>query len=228
MASQSSRRVVFLGTGTNVGKTYVSAGLVQALTGKSPHLKVAALKPVETGVVAGVAEDARALERVSNIALPTPHPLYTFSEPISPHLAARRAGIEIDLQSIVAWVASASSGDSAADVVVVETAGGAFSPLTERLTNVDLACALEPAIWVLVVPDALGALHDTRATLLALEHTAARRPDFVIVSAARERDAATGTTAAELVALGLASRPLVVSRNASDGIEALASALLAP
>ena len=85
---------------------------------------------------------------------------------------------------------------------IVETAGGVFSPLSLATTNYDLACALEPAIWVLVGADALGVLHELSATLQAMR-ARGRMPEHVVLSAAREPDASTGSNANELSALGI-------------------------
>src|SRR6202000_2887278 len=88
--------------------------------------------------------------------------------------------------------------------VIIETAGGVFSPLSPAKTNFDLALALEPALWVLVAADSLGVLHDVSATLQAMR-ARKRAPDHVILSGAREPDASTGPNAAELQALGIAT-----------------------
>jgi dethiobiotin synthetase len=219
-------RIVLLGTGTNVGKTYVAAALASALRRTAPDRPVLALKPVETGVANGVAADANTLEAAApSPHYPKPHPLYTFEPPISPHLAARRVGVRIELERIAAWVASAERAVTGDCITLIETAGGAFSPVNERTTNLDLAVALEPALWLLVVPDALGALHDTRATLLALERCA-RLPDHVVVNAAREPDETTGTTAEELFRLGIAEPRLSVPRSEPAAVTPLARTII--
>jgi dethiobiotin synthetase len=219
-------RIVLLGTGTNVGKTYVGAALAHALRELAPKRRVLALKPIETGVANGVATDALTLQgAAASDGYPSPHPLYAFEPPISPHLAAIHVNVSIDLARITAWVHGAEQASPLETICLVETAGGAFSPVNEQLTNVDLARALEPAIWVLVVPDALGALHDTRATLLAMAHTA-RLPDHVVVSAAREADAATDSTARELNRLGIVQPTAVLRRGDVGGASQLARTII--
>jgi dethiobiotin synthetase len=123
---------------------------------------------------------------------------WRFSRAVSPHLAAREAGAELDVARVTSWVEGEQLA-SGASVTLIETAGGAFSPLAAGLTNVDLARALEPALWVLVAPDALGVLHDVTATLRALP----RAPDAVVLSGARSEDQSSGTNAAELLRLGI-------------------------
>jgi dethiobiotin synthetase len=185
-----------LGTGTDVGKSFATACIARALRERA--VSVLALKPVESGVAPGIAGDAAI---VANAAGHTPvlSP-WRFSRAVSPHLAARDVGTSIDEGAVARWVAD-EEARAAASVTLVELAGGAFSPLRVGGTNVDLALALEPAVWLLIAPDALGVLHDVTATLAALP----RRPDALLLSRARPADASSGTNAHELSLLGVAS-----------------------
>jgi dethiobiotin synthetase len=216
------RRIVILGTGTGVGKTHVSVALGRALSARSAATgsprRSALLKPIESGFSPDAPSDASRLWAESRaISPPSTHPRYALAEPISPHLAARRAGTQIDIASVQSWLADWEREQNAdvRDLAVIETAGGVFSPLSDTSTNFDLARALEPARWVLVAPDALGVLHELTATLTALA-ARGRSPDFVVLSAAREPDASTGSNAAELRRLGIADPAAVLGRDASD------------
>lgn len=208
-------RIVVLGTGTNVGKTYVTARLAAALRGSA---RVLALKPIESGVVDGGGSDAEA------IALAAGHALvkspWRFIAPVSPHLAARQAGLTLALGEIVDWVAS-EEAKHAPTLTLIETAGGAFSPLAPGVTNAALAQALQPALWLLVAPDALGVLHDVSATQLALA-AYHRAPDALVLTSARTLDASSGSNAAELRALGIANPLLTLAPGAED-VQELAS-----
>jgi dethiobiotin synthetase len=193
-----------------------------------PAAWIAAVKPIETGIASASnapapGSDAASLEGASRGVI-SPHPLYAFPDPISAHLAAARAGARISLPKVARWVAQAGSTalhDTARHQwLLIETAGGAFSPVTNRQVNADLAVALGPAIWVLVAPDSLGVLHDLRATLTAL-NAAHRAPDFVVLSSARPPDASTGTNATELLRLGM-PRPIAVIPRDGDAVSALA------
>lgn len=197
-------RVVILGTGTDVGKTYVTACLARGLR---EHGSVLALKPVESGVGAGATGDAGIIADAAGHA-PLLSP-WRFVRPVSPHLGAREQGAALHIAQLAAWVAK-QEAEAGAAVSLVELAGGAFSPLGPGLTNVDLALALRPALWLLVAPDALGVLHDVSATLRALPQA----PDAVLLSGARPPDQSTGTNAAELVALGITPVLEVVAAGA--------------
>jgi len=214
-------RIVVLGTGTGVGKTFVSVALARALGGTKGRTPVLALKPIETGVSDSARTDARLLDRASTTPAKGRHPLYGFSDPVSPHLAARRSKASIPLSKVRRWIVEQEQQcmalhDSAIRWVLIETAGGAFSPVSHRTTNVDLARAVDAAIWILVAPDALGVLHDVRATMLALR-SSGRTPDFVVLTASRQRDASTGTNAAELERLGIARAVVTLPRGKASG-----------
>ncbi len=195
-----TKRVILLGTGTDVGKTYVGVGLIRAL--RELGRDVLALKPVESGLtptppgVLPTSGDAAALAQVATLGAA---PKFGLVDAVSPHLAARHEGVSIAIAPILEWVLEREEEflkrQPRRPVIVIETAGGCFSPLSDETTNFDLACALDPAEWVLVAPDSLGVLHDLNATLRAILR---RPPDFLTLSEARARDASTGTNAEEV------------------------------
>jgi dethiobiotin synthetase len=224
-----------LGCGTGVGKTRVSVALLRALG--SQDWPCVGLKPIESGVTRGRREepppgsDAALLSAAGSLQPHAEHPLYALPEPISPHLAARHIGTAIELAQVASWVDQIEcdmkrhvSSDRAL-WSVVETAGGVFSPLGVGITNFDLARALEPAIWVLVAADALGVLHDVSATYQALA-ARGRTVDHLVLSQAREPDASTGSNAAELHTLRIATPCALLERNDDSGIAALVERLL--
>jgi dethiobiotin synthetase len=204
-------RLVLVGTGTGVGKTHVGCALIEA--GAALGVETVGLKPIETGVAvaAATASDQDRLEQAARgfhvkrgcATFHVKRSPYQFADPISPHLAARKAGVRIDLAVVVNWVR-----DHSAPFIVVETAGGLFSPLADNVTNLDLVTALGPAVALLVAPDRLGVLHDVSATrgLAAARGFPIRA---VVLSAPEAPDASTGQNAPELTRLGIA-QPLAV------------------
>lgn len=205
-------RVVLLGTGTDVGKTWFGANLCRALRQRGADCL--ALKPIESGWTPG-SSDAERLAAASGHE--TPHSPYRFDDPVSPHLAARRSNRLLSVELVRDHVDQASRDMPchALSFTIVETAGGLFSPLAPGVTNWDVARALDPALWVLVAPDSLGVLHDVTATLEAAR-ARGRAPDFVVLSAARPSDASTGTNAAELAKLGIATPAATLTRGDTD------------
>jgi dethiobiotin synthetase len=228
-------RVVVLGCGTAVGKTRFSVALLRSLRARGAA--TIGLKPIESGMAPGAespaGSDALALRAVSTLRPSPSRPLYGLGSPVSPHLAARLEGIRIDEQLAARWVRAAEAAVAIhisprmANWSVIETAGGVFSPLSKTATNFDLALALDPAIWILVAADSLGVLHDVNVALQAMR-ARNRVPDHVVLSAARMPDASTGTNAAELSALGIATPSAVLARDDDRGLDALLALLLAP
>lgn len=200
------RRIAVLGTGTEVGKTHASVALTAALAARGEQ--VGGLKPIESGVTPGVLTDADRLAEVSSV--PPDLAPYRFTEPVSPHLAARRSGVVISLEVVTRWLDSQRSR-----IALIETAGAVLSPLGSGLTNLDLARAIAPDAVVLVGLDRLGILHEVACCFLVLRTLAPELPaPLLVLNAPAASDASTGTNADELVALGIA--PRVVSFPRAD------------
>ncbi len=158
------RGLFITATGTGVGKTFVSRGLARALV--SRDTTVAALKPLETGCVAGHAEDATALARAARRPELAHAPgLYRATRPAAPYAAA--LGGEPAVPPTADLVRAVHDACVGATHAIVEGAGGLLVPLDATRTTADLVRALGfPAL--VVAPDALGVL----SHVLTLEHAA--------------------------------------------------------
>lgn len=159
--------VFITGTDTGVGKTLVSTGLLHALA--KHHARVVGMKPVAAGteLINGVEanEDVVALRAASTCAVPPEldNPVL-LPDPISPHLAAERAGVRIDIAHIVTCHRALAA---LTDAVVVEGAGGFLVPLSATETGADLAQALGLPV-LLVVGLRLGCLNHALLTVEAI------------------------------------------------------------
>ncbi len=213
-------RVVVVGTGTGVGKTHLASTLVRALALLGQP--VIGLKPVESGVGTGIS-DAAHLEAAGSFHVKHPPP-YAFPDPVSPHLAARRAGVVISIPRVVSWVVA-----NAALWTIVESAGALLSPLSAKLTNLDLVLGLSPDAVILVGRDRLGILHEVCACRLALDVRAPSLPaPLVVLQPPEVPDASTGTNAEELLELGLGSQVLAMPHGPAGSpalVEAVAPLL---
>lgn len=155
------------GTDTGVGKTLVTATLLESLR----HLGIAALgmKPVAAGCeqVDGVwvNEDVERLRTASATALPERlvNP-YMFREPIAPHIAADRKGVKIEIPRLVDACADLMRQ---AEVVLVEGVGGFLVPIDAQRDMADLAQALNLPV-VLVVGMRLGCINHALLTQEAI------------------------------------------------------------
>ena len=158
------------GTDTEVGKTRVSVALLHHL--REQGRRVAGMKPVAAGceeTADGLRNaDALALQAAASVTLPyeTLNP-YALAPPIAPHLAARDAGMVIEIDRILAAYHAIASQ---VDCVVVEGAGGWRVPLNDAQDMGDLAVALGLPV-VLVVDIRLGCINHA---LLSAQAIAAR------------------------------------------------------
>lgn len=186
----TGRLVVVSGTGTGIGKTHFAEALLLAL--RALDARVAGLKPIETGLGEGGVSDAQRLDRASTFHVKQIG--YTFSEPVSPHLAARREGRPIEVDVIVRMVDAVRRET---DLTLVELPGGLFSPLGDDFLNANMALALRADDVLLVAPDRLGVLHEVIASTRAATSVPLRLDGLVLATPAAP-DGSTGDNAAEL------------------------------
>ncbi len=139
------------GTDTSVGKTVVSAWLVQ-------HLKADYWKPVQAGLADGT--DAEAVARLAGLSPERIHPsAYELNAPLSPHEAARLDGIDIRMERIVP--------PRTKRPLVVEGAGGLLVPLNKDHFIIDLIALCQlPAI--LVARSGLGTINHSLLSIEAM------------------------------------------------------------
>ncbi len=154
MSARHGASCFIAGTDTGVGKTRVTMGLLRAL--KLQGVRAAGMKPVAAGTSGARNEDVDALIAHSCTG-PSPQDVnpYCFPDPISPHIAARRAGISIDPAVIVAAYERITLH---CDVVLVEGTGGWLTPIGANSTMAEVAHALALPV-VLVVGMRLGCLN---------------------------------------------------------------------
>ncbi|MGM9489083.1 dethiobiotin synthase [Ideonella sp. YS5] len=156
------------GTDTGVGKTLCSAAMLHALARR--HARVVGMKPVAAGLIEHegrlVSEDVLALRAASTLAVaPELDNPVSLPEPLSPHLAARRAGVTVRVADLLA---PAKALAEMSDALVVEGAGGWRVPLNdEGETLADFARALGAPV-VLVVGLRLGCLNHAMLTAEAI------------------------------------------------------------
>ncbi len=163
-----SESVFITGTDTGVGKTYVAVKLMQQYIAQG-H-KVIGMKPIAAGceMIDGIwqNEDVAKLMAASNVQAPREwvNP-YCFDEPIAPHIAAAKHGVQIDMAEIQQAYENLKS---LADIVVVEGAGGLLVPIDDQCTMADIALALNLPV-IMVVSIKLGCLNHTLLTVEALK-----------------------------------------------------------
>lgn len=151
--------VIVTGTGTDVGKTVVTAALAACAPGS-----VAVVKPAQTGVADGEPGDLAEVARLAGVA--SLHEFARYPDPLSPHHAAALSGLPpLDRADTVERIGKLAASH---ELVLVEGAGGLLVPFDPAGTTL-LDLARELAATVVVVTAAgLGTLHHTAATMHAL------------------------------------------------------------
>ena len=160
-------------TGTDIGKTFVTAGLIRYLRGLGQPLN--ALKPIVSGYDSSVVETSdpavllKALGRqVSADEVATIAP-WRFRAPLSPDTAAAREGRTIDFDELIAFSRKAIAASTG--MLFIEGVGGIMVPLDAKRTVLDWMAALDIPL-ILVVGGYLGAISHT---LTALDVLAQRK-----------------------------------------------------
>jgi dethiobiotin synthetase len=212
------------GTGTDVGKTFVTAGLIRHL--RASGRAVEAIKPVISGfdAMALPASDAGALlaalgravtiEQIDRISP------WRFKAPLSPDLAAHREGRALDFDALVEF--SLSAADASRGVLLIEGVGGIMVPLDQTHTVLDWMSALRFPL-LLVAGSYVGTISHT---LTALQVLARRNLDVaaIVVSesegsaASLDESVATITRFADSIdVIGLPRVPAGVSDHPAFG-----------
>lgn len=218
--------LVITGTGTEVGKTVVTAAVaaVAVAAGRS----VAVLKPAQTGVRPDERGDADEAARLAGAV--TTLELARCPEPLAPATAARRAGLPPVRPEEVAQAAAKLAVDH--DLVLVEGAGGLLVRFDEAGgTLADAAQLLD--VPVLVVASAgLGTLNTTELTAHELRGRGLGLVGVVIGSWPAEPDLASRCNLADLPTVAgaplLGAVPAGAGAREPAGFRAEAARWLAP
>lgn len=144
------QRYFITGIDTNVGKTFVSAILAEALQADY-------WKPIQCGVSDGT--DVKTVKDLISNSKTKIHPeAYSFAAPVSPHLAAAIDGKKIDINSI--------NLPSTTNTILIEGAGGMLVPLEKNNYVIHLATKLNAEV-ILVVRNYVGCINHS---LLSIEY----------------------------------------------------------
>ncbi|WP_423747570.1 dethiobiotin synthase (plasmid) [Haladaptatus sp. SPP-AMP-3] len=149
-----------VGTGTGVGKTVITAGLVGGLREHGADAR--AIKPVQTGYPP---DDDAAYVRATCDESRAAACLERLEPPLAPAVAADREDVDLSYDDIEA---DCERSLADAEVGVLEGIGGLRVPLAEGKEVIDLVAALDLPV-VLVARSGLGTLNHTALSIEALE-----------------------------------------------------------
>jgi len=146
-------KLIFItGIGTGIGKTIVSAVLVE-------KLKADYWKPIQSGDLDS--SDTLAVQSLVTNTKSVFHPeAYRLTQPFSPHKSAAIDGITIDPEKIVAPVTD--------NILVIEGAGGLMVPLNDDFLMIDLIRQLGAEV-ILVSQNYLGSINHTLLSVYTLK-----------------------------------------------------------
>lgn len=149
------------GIDTDIGKTFITKGLALAVqkTGKQAGV----FKPLQSGAISSkngrLAPDLEAVKELSTEI--NTKCSYLLDGEVSPALAARLAGIKIDINKIKNDFKEFSQKN---DVTLVEGAGGILAPAADNMLCADLIKELGIPVIIVTVPF-LGRLNHTLLTI---------------------------------------------------------------
>ncbi|OMI90985.1 dethiobiotin synthase [Streptomyces sp. M1013] len=184
--------LVITGTGTEVGKTVVTAAV--AATALAGGRSVAVLKAAQTGVRPDEAGDAEEVARLAGEV--TVAEVARFPEPLAPGTAARRAGRAPVRPGDVAEAAAKLATEH--DLVLVEGAGGLLVRFDAAGGTLADAAGLLGAPVLVVTSAGLGTLNTTELTARELRTRGLELTGLVIGSWPRDPDLAARCNLADL------------------------------
>ncbi len=149
------------GIDTDIGKTFITKNLADAF--RKSGRKTGVYKPLQSGAVRTenglLAPDIESVKKLSNL-IKTKYS-YLLEGEVSPALAARISGVNIDIKKIKFDYEEFSKEN---DVTLVEGAGGLLAPVTDKMLCADLIKVLKIPIIIVTVPF-LGRLNHTFLTV---------------------------------------------------------------
>jgi dethiobiotin synthetase len=167
--------------GTDVGKTFVAAGLIRLLRGKGREID--AIKPIVSGFDPARAGDSDCGVLLRALGLPMSEEEiedispWRFAAPLSPDMAARHEGKEIDFEQLVSF--SETAIDETEGDMLIEGVGGVMVPLDQKNTVLDWIANLDvPAL--LVTGTYLGSISHTLTAFEVLDAEECTVPAIVV------------------------------------------------
>jgi dethiobiotin synthetase len=166
------------GTDTNVGKTWTTVALMRHF--KSQGKSVIAMKPVASGCTMqdGLLVNADALLLQENATIKPDYQQvnpYAYALPVSPHIAGKDDPVQLEV-----IVAAFNALKDQAQIVLVEGAGGWYSPINQHQDNSDLASALALPV-LLVVAIKLGCINHAKLTYQAIQDSDVKCAGWIAV-----------------------------------------------
>lgn len=156
-------------TGTEIGKTYVSAEILRAA--RDAGHRVGAVKPLMSGFdkddlsASDAGQLLTAMNRPVSAGAVDDMVAHRFAPALAPNVAARQANVTLDYDALVKFCQSRLLSDG---LSLVEGAGGMMSPVTDDRLHSDLIADLALPV-VLVSGNYLGTISHTLSAISVLQ-----------------------------------------------------------
>ncbi len=152
---RKNKTIFITATDTNVGKTVATFALAVLL--KARGYDVGVMKPVQCA-----GDDIQFLSKALGLKDETAvlNPFFA-KEPLSPHLALRRAKIKFDKRRVLAAFKTLQARH---EILLVEGAGGLMVPLSDQYYNADLIRDMKADV-IIVTRLGLGTINHTLLTI---------------------------------------------------------------
>lgn len=149
----NQKPIFVTGIGTGIGKTIVSAILVE-------QLKADYWKPIQSGDLEHT--DTDQVRRLTSNSKTKFHPeAYRLTQPFSPHKSAELDGIRIDMNKIIL--------PQTKNHLIIEGAGGLMVPLNDQYLMIDLIKRMDVEV-ILVIQHYLGSINHSLLSLMVLKN----------------------------------------------------------
>jgi dethiobiotin synthetase len=148
-----NKTLFITGIGTGIGKTIISAALVE-------KLKADYWKPVQSGDLHN-SDTLTVKSLITNTVSVFHQEAYKLTQPFSPHKSAAIDGISIDRDNIIL--------PQTDNHLIIEGAGGLMVPLKDNFLMIDLIKQLNTEV-ILVSRNYLGSINHTLLSIDALKH----------------------------------------------------------
>jgi dethiobiotin synthetase len=163
-----TKRIFITATNTDIGKTYTTKLLLREFASRG--LRVGVIKPIETGVIDGLAPDGTELltcvkelnKEFENISIEDIVPI-TYELPAAPFISSNNTKLELQLLD-----KAIEKLEKLSDVLIIEGAGGLYVPIDEDMMMVDLIKHFGASV-LLVTHCSLGCINDTLLSKKVLE-----------------------------------------------------------
>lgn len=196
MTGNLNKGLFVTGTGTEVGKTYVTSLIAKSLS--AAGVGVGVYKPVASGCVHRddklVCEDAEQLwlaaGKPRSLEDVTPQ---QFAAPVAPNVAARLEGLHVDSKLL----RSGFDRWSESEFILVEGVGGLLSPISDHELVADIAVEFGLPLLI-VVNNQLGCINQTLLTLNAAESYGLKVAGIVLNDVIPSKDQSTTSNRNEI------------------------------